>query len=210
MSGWVVVHVGPIWDVQLEQGRLVAEGLLTYVPDASTKTVHPFYTGATPLMAELRVPQDQLDSAQAILKLHWEAGTPAPSPFYDAVFGEIEGESGDEEDASSPDEADDNEAAQHEEAQYEEAVFDSDDDFEPALDRLEWLGRRTRWASLFSLFFPLALYIGVHYLRASNRHGLQSSSHRLTVAAIACGVIHAVFFVTLWLRGMYVVSPLAF
>ena len=56
MTQMVTVHTGPIWEVQLLQGRFVVDGVPAYIPDAGIKQLDPFITGAGALAVQLQVP----------------------------------------------------------------------------------------------------------------------------------------------------------
>ena len=56
MTQMVTVHTGPIWEVQLLQGRLEADGIPAYIPDAGIKQLQPFLTGAGAFAVRLQVP----------------------------------------------------------------------------------------------------------------------------------------------------------
>lgn len=68
----VVVHAGPLWEVQLLQGMLEEEGIRAFIPDESTKRVDPFITGANPLAANLVVAKDDAERASALIEKHKE------------------------------------------------------------------------------------------------------------------------------------------
>ena len=68
----VVVHAGPLWEVQLLQGMLEEEGIQAFIPDESTKRVDPFITGANPLATNLVVAQADAERAAAIIIRHKE------------------------------------------------------------------------------------------------------------------------------------------
>jgi len=68
----VVVHAGPLWEVQLLQGMLEEEGIQAFIPDESTKRVDPFITGANPLTTNLVVAKDDAERATALISRHKE------------------------------------------------------------------------------------------------------------------------------------------
>ena len=68
----VVVHAGPLWEVQLLQGMLEEEGIQAFIPDESTKRVDPFITGANPLTTNLVVSKDDAERASALIEKHKE------------------------------------------------------------------------------------------------------------------------------------------
>lgn len=68
----IVVHSGPLWEVQLLQGMLEEEGVQAFIPDESTKRVDPFITGANALAASLVVSRADADRATALIDRHQE------------------------------------------------------------------------------------------------------------------------------------------
>jgi len=68
----VVVHAGPLWEVQLLQGLLEEEGIQAFIPDESTKRVDPFITGANPLATNLVVARADAERAAALIERHRE------------------------------------------------------------------------------------------------------------------------------------------
>lgn len=84
MDGWVNIFAGPMWEVDLKKARLEAEGIRAFVPDAATKLIDPFVTGANPLMTQLWVSVEDADVAQEVISLRVEplaapAGARAPA-----------------------------------------------------------------------------------------------------------------------------------
>jgi len=68
----VVVHAGPLWEVQLLQGMLEEEGIQAFIPDESTKRVDPFITGGNPLATNLVVARADAERAAALIERHKE------------------------------------------------------------------------------------------------------------------------------------------
>lgn len=68
----VVVHAGPLWEVQLLQGMLEEEGIQAFIPDESTKRIDPFITGANPLSTDLVVAKGDAERATALIQRHRE------------------------------------------------------------------------------------------------------------------------------------------
>ena len=91
MDGWVTVSRGPIWQVQLEAGRLAEEGIEAYLPDETIKVMDPFATGGLPLHTDLKVSAE--DAARARELLDQQAATVAADAAPDA-----DGKPGDDQD----------------------------------------------------------------------------------------------------------------
>lgn len=74
---WVTVFGGPMWETIAHQALLDSEGLTTFVADVNTKMIDPFITGAGSFVVELKVPEDQVETALAILAEHEHASARA-------------------------------------------------------------------------------------------------------------------------------------
>lgn len=68
----VVVHAGPIWEVQLLQGLLEEEGIQSFIPDENTKRVDPLITGGNAFATSLVVAKADAQRAQALIERHKE------------------------------------------------------------------------------------------------------------------------------------------
>ncbi|MCB9896961.1 MAG: DUF2007 domain-containing protein [Planctomycetes bacterium] len=68
ITTWTTVHAGPFAQVLAVQSVLEAAGIETRIPDAMTKVVDPFVTGANPLGARLEVPDAFAAEARALLE----------------------------------------------------------------------------------------------------------------------------------------------
>lgn len=64
----VVVHAGPLWEVQLLQGLLEEEGIRAFIPDQIIKHMDPFATGANPLATNLVVARADAQRAAALIE----------------------------------------------------------------------------------------------------------------------------------------------
>jgi hypothetical protein len=138
--------------VELLGGFLETEGIPFFVPDATTKTMDPFITGANAFSCALLVPREMEGRARTLLAERMQEGAD--------ITREIET------DAST------------EELRDEATALE-----------VEALARRTRWAALFLLTAPLALWFGWKYLGLSRRLGVRSQHDHLTLAAMVLAVV---------------------
>ena len=172
---------GPLWQVQLEAGRLEAEGITTWLPDATIKTLDPFATGALPLLTVLHVPEEEERRARELLA---EADLEGATP--EELTAAALATPPDPDLGITPEEARDLEGSDDDEVQ----------------ERLETLARRTRWGALMVWLAPFAVYYGLAYLRLARRTGRRDARHGLTVAGLALGILLVgVFLVFLFRLG---------
>ena len=68
MTRLITVHEGSLWEAQLLQGRLEAEAISSYIPDATVKQLDPFITGANPLDVRLQVTAPHAERALEVVK----------------------------------------------------------------------------------------------------------------------------------------------
>lgn len=68
MTKWVTLTSGSHSKILTIQALLEAHGIPTYIPDAQTKVMDPFITGANPLQLELRVPAEAAFDAKRLLE----------------------------------------------------------------------------------------------------------------------------------------------
>ena len=64
----VTIYAGSPGQVAVLQAVLAAEGIPSFVPDATLKTVHPFVTGGSPLACNLQVPTPHVAAARALIR----------------------------------------------------------------------------------------------------------------------------------------------
>lgn len=174
---WIQVHAGPIWQVQLYQGRLDAEGIRTFIPDESTKVVDPFVTGGAALMTELMVVGEDAERARGIIESIKDEGPLTPDADDDPMWD-------DESVEETPDEA-----------------SDEDEEKSPQAET-EWFATRTRWGAVIWITFPFAVVTGFFYLHLCKKHGTRSISHGLTIAALVFAVLNLVVVTVLVLLGV--------
>jgi hypothetical protein len=62
----VTVFAGALWEAHALQGRLAQEDVPAFIPDATVKTMGPFFTRANMLEVGLRVPEDRPERAAQI------------------------------------------------------------------------------------------------------------------------------------------------
>ena len=156
MTTMTTIHAGPLWEVQLLQGKLDEEGIPSFIPDELTKRVDPFITGANALNVQLQVRQADVARAEPFI-LEYRTKTRGADEAPEAVVG---GERGGDDEGLD-----------------EEARAD--------LDAQTRRGRRLRWASLLVVTAPLGLLIGGAYLAAMRRGAPHPSGHGMNLAAIA-------------------------
>lgn len=60
---------------------------------------------------------------------------------------------------------------------------------EPTRSDLDRLGTRIRWASLYTVTAPIALYLAVRYFRECHSAAKRPEAHGYTIAAVAYGAI---------------------
>ncbi len=92
MDGWVAIFSGPMWEVELKKSRLEVEGIDVFIPDASTKIIDPFVTGANPLTCHLWVRHEDAPTANEILALRVDGSdeeTAAVEPTDPKEAGEL-------------------------------------------------------------------------------------------------------------------------
>ena len=77
---WVTVFTGSFSQVLSMRTLVEGEGILTWVPDETMKTVDPFVTGVNPLGMELRVPETEVDRVGRMLADMRRAAGPAAAP----------------------------------------------------------------------------------------------------------------------------------
>lgn len=87
MSRRVTVHTGPIWEMQLLQGRLEIDGIPSYIPDANIEQLDPFLAGAGAFAVRLQVPVRDTQQA-AELVVEYIAATRERRPGRDEGDGE--------------------------------------------------------------------------------------------------------------------------
>ena len=170
---WIQVHAGPIWQVQLYQGRLDAEGIQTFVPDESTKVVDPFVTGGAALMAQLMVAEDAAQRAHTIIESIKEEGPLTPDASDDPTWDD---------------------------ESVEETPEPNDEDSPEA--ETEWFATRTRWGAVIWVTFPFALVTGLIYFHLCRKHGTRSVSHGLTIAAFVFAVLNLIAAVGFVITGL--------
>ncbi len=73
MSRLVTVHAGPLWEIELLQGRLESEGIPSFQPDGTMNRMDPFITGGNPLDVRLQVPVERAEEALALVAEYREA-----------------------------------------------------------------------------------------------------------------------------------------
>ncbi len=78
MTRLITVHEGSLWEAQLLQGRLEAEAISSYIPDATVKQLDPFITGANPLAVRLQVSPPDAARALEIIKDYVQITRQAP------------------------------------------------------------------------------------------------------------------------------------
>ena len=184
MDRLVTIHIGPPWQVVLHRARLEAEGIQVFIPDAFTKIMNPFVTGANPLLSQLQVPADVVVRAKEILTLRAE-DEEDPVDLVALALSTAPDESL----GAEPDSGDG----------PEEPGEDSDEDAWTR-EELELLATRTRWSALQAITFPFALFYGGSYLSHVNESRMRASWHGLTVFAIGIAVLHmAGTIVFLWI-----------
>ncbi len=183
MDGWVSIHWGPVWQVELYAGLLDENEIPTFLPDVTTKIIDPFITGGVALDAQLQVRGEDVERARELLARAAEANDAideedlvarALSTPPDASLGITE------EQASGPEEV----AIGSVRRRGQEAM--------------ETLATRVRWAAWLGLPFPLALIYGMRYLGVAKRRGLTSSRHGLTRIAVAWAWVELAIFIA-WL-----------
>ncbi len=182
MDGWVTVHLGPVWQVELYQGLLAENGIEVFLPDATTKVMDPFATGALPMDAQLQVREEDVQRAMQVLA---EVGEDDGDVDLAAIAL-----------ATPPDPSlglTVEEAAAQEEATALGSVRAL------AQEALERLATRTRWAALLGITFPWAIYNGFRYLGVVRRRGLRATKHRLTLAALGLALLEPIGAVVIWI-----------
>ncbi len=188
MDGWVVVSRGPLWQMQLEAGRLQDEGIGTLLPDETIKTLDPFATGALPLHTNLHVRTDDAPRAQALLAQLEEEGI-APEAVTAAAL------------ATPPDPS---LGISPVDAAADDGEADDTPEAAALQERLETLARRTRWGALLVWLAPFAIYFGFTYLALSHRTGRRDAKHGLTLTALGLGI----FLVVCFLFFFGIIGPL--
>jgi len=173
MDGWVTVHRGPVWQVELYQGLLADNGIDAFLPDATIKVMDPYATGALALDSAIQVRERDVEHAMRLLASLREERATGEDLDALALAAPPDPDLGISlEEAAAPDEL---EALGSVRAR--------------ARDAIERLAARTRWASMIPIFFPIGIAYGFRYLGVSRRRGIRAAKHRLTLAAIGLSLL---------------------
>lgn len=169
----VTLDIGPIWKMQLLQTFLEERGVPSFLPDSNLKTLDPTITGTLAFDARLEVPAERVVEARAALQeAEAELAELQRASRQQATLqaeGEVAAEPAPDAPPSSADFAD----ARRLLARPEAAVED-----------LEELGRRLRWAVLLLVTQPFAVLYGWRYLRALARGAPRPRGHAFNVASL--------------------------